>query len=64
MDMLFSGPVMWFLFGFACGFGLLPQPEWAKAGIEKLKLLLSSFMKGPTPTDPPPADPTKPSANT
>lgn len=59
MDFFLSTPVLAFLAGFLVGWGILPQPEWAKPLIEKAKeLFMNLFKKDP------PVDPNKPSANT
>lgn len=56
--------LMWFVFGFLVGWGVLPQPEWAKPLISKLTDLLSGFFNKPPAPPAPPSSNTTPTSNT
>ena len=59
--LLNGGPLIWgVMIGFALGWGLVPQPEWAKKYTDMVKSIFTMFGKGPS--DPTP--PTKPTSNT
>lgn len=44
LDLFTSGPVMWFMFGFMVGWGLLQRPAWIEPQLEWLKTKLSSLL--------------------